>query len=112
MPVYLVETYLVGKNRAKKYTALMRRIHRSLRKHSDEIPELVSYKTSTAGMKGSKSRFVEVSEFTDLVGERKFIGRFAETKWLGTLGRVFHQIVRKPTSAIWGEFLKGAWFVR
>jgi len=112
MSVYLVETYLVQKSRVKEYTAVIRKIHKSLRRHSAEIPELISYKTFTVRTRGGRFKFTELFEFTDSVGKEKFVSRFSETGWLRTLGRSFHRIVRRPASSTWEEFLKDMWFVR
>jgi hypothetical protein len=65
LTIHFVEWYAVKKDRKRKYKALMNKIHRSLRQHKREVPELLSYKTFDAGREGSLTSFVEVFEFAN-----------------------------------------------
>lgn len=114
MSVYLIQLYAVEKERRSKYRTLMKKIHANLRKHADDLPELVSYKTFEAGSEGPMIRFVEMFEFADQDGRERFFRRFSEARWLRTLSEHFHDVVdrSKLQNLTWTGFLKDEWFVR
>lgn len=114
MSIYLVQTYAVEKGKRSKYGALMKRIHTNMRKHSEEIPELVSYKTFEAGEEGPLVRFVEMFEFADQDGRERFFRRFTESRWLRSLGRHFNDVVERARveNQVWTDFLEDQWFSR
>ena len=109
MVVYFVEWYQVKKDRKQKYKALMKKIHRSLRKHKRDLPELLSYKTYEAGRAGSYTNFVEMFEFANQKSMNRFFGRFSKASWLRTLQHEFHKLVPKCSGLTWKEFLKDEW---
>jgi hypothetical protein len=112
MTIYLVEVYPVKRNRMRKYRAVMRRIHRNLRQHRRDVPELLSYKTLKAGRERSLTRFVELFEFRNQQGMNRFFGRFPKTQWLKTLQQDFFEVVPRRTMQVsmWGEFFSDEWF--
>jgi len=112
--VYTFEVYQVEKDRKRRYELLIGRIHRSLREHSEEIPELLSYRTFEARPDGSPSLSVELFEFADEKGSEEFFGRFQNTAWLKSLQRQFFEIVDRGRMTIhtWTGFLENDWFVR
>ena len=107
MTVYLVESYPVKKDRIGRYRAVMRRIHRNLRQHRRDVPELLSYKTFEAGRERSLTRFVEMFEFKNQHGMDRFFRRFPKTQWLKTLQQDFFKVVPRSTMQVstWREFL-------
>jgi hypothetical protein len=112
VPIYFVESYAVKKDRKRKYKALMKRIHKSLRQRRRDVPELLSYKTFEAGKEGSLTSFVEMFEFADQKSMNKFFGRFSKTKWFRALQQEFHKLVPRCPGLAWTEFLKDEWLVR
>jgi hypothetical protein len=114
MSVYLVQMYMVERDKKSKYRTLMKKIHVNLRKHADDLPELISYRTYEAGVEGPMVRFVEVFEFTDQDGRERFFRRFAEARWLRALGEHFGDVVERARvqNLAWTEFLRDDWFVR
>lgn len=112
MTIYFVESYTVKKDRNRKYKALMKKIHESLRQHKRDVPELLSYRTFKAGKEGSLTRFVEMFEFANQKAMKKFFGRFPKTRWLGALQQDFHKLVPRCPGLTWTELLKDEWLVR
>jgi hypothetical protein len=114
LTIYLVEAYPLKKDRKRKYKAVMKRIHRSLRHHKRDVPELLSYRTFEAGREGSLTRFVEVFEFANQKSMNGFFGRFSETRWLRALQQDFFEVVPRRTmqAFTWTEFLMDEWFTR
>jgi hypothetical protein len=114
LTIYLVESYPIKKNRMRKYRAVMRRIHKSLRQYRRDVPELLSYKTFEAGREVSLTRFVELFEFKNQQGMNRFFRRFSKTRWLKTLQQDFFKVVPRRTMlvSIWSEFLSNEWFTR
>jgi hypothetical protein len=112
LTIYFVESYLIKKNRMLKYRAVMRRIHRNLRQHRRDVPELLSYKTFNAGRERSLTRFVELFEFKNQQGMNRFFGRFPKTQWLKTLQQDFHEVVPRCPGSTWKEFLSEEWLTR
>ena len=114
MSVFMFEVYEVEKGSKRRYELLMGKIHRSLREHADEIPELLSYRTFEAHPNGSPSLSVELFEFADEKGSERFSMRFRNTAWLKSLQKQFFEIVdrRKMTIHTWTGFLETDWFVR
>jgi len=112
--IYFVEWYLVKNDRKRKYKALMKKIHKSLRKHKRDAPELLSYKTYEAGREGALTNFVEMFEFANQKSMNKFFGRFSKTQWLRDLQRAFFELVPKRTmqTVTWTEFLEDEWLTR
>jgi len=110
--IYFVELYVVKKDKKNKYKALMKKIHKSLREHAGDLPELLSYRTFEAGTEGPLTRFVEMFEFADQDGRERFFRRFSETKWLRTLEQHFHELVPRCRKIAWAEFLRDEWLVR
>jgi hypothetical protein len=114
MSMFLVQTYSVEKGKRSKYRTLMKRIHKNLSKHADEMPELLAYRTFEAGAEGPMIRFVEMFEFEDQDGRERFFRRFTEARWLRSLAQHFGDVVDRSSvnNAAWTEFLKDEWFVR
>lgn len=114
MTIYLVEWYPVKKDRKRKYSALMKRIHKSLHQHRRDVPELLSYKTFEAGREGSVTTFVEMFEFGSQKSMNKLFGRFPKTEWLRALQKRFFELVPRRTiqEFRWSEFLKDEWLTR
>lgn len=114
MSIYLVQVYSVEREKRGKYRALMKKIHANLGKHSEDLPELLSYKTFEAGVEGPMIRFVESFEFTDQDGRERFFRRFTEAKWLRSLARHFEDVVERSRveNMVWSEFLRDEWFQR
>ena len=110
--IYFVESYTIKKDRKRKYKALMKKIHKSLRQHKRDVPELLSYKTFEAGKEGSLTRFIEMFEFANQKSMKKFFGRFSKTRWLRALQQDFHKLVPRCPGLSWTEFLKDEWLVR
>ena len=112
--VFVFEMYEVEKNKKRSYGVLMGKIHRSLREHADEVPELLSYRTYEAQANGSATMSVELFEFPNEEGSNRFFGRFSETEWLQTLQKQFFEIVdrQKMTVQKWTGFLSDKWFTR
>jgi hypothetical protein len=92
----------------------MRRIHKSLRQHRRDVPELLAYKTFEAGRDGSLRRFVELFEFKNQQDMNRFFGRFSKTQWLKTLQQDFFEVVPRRSMQVstWNEFLGDEWFTR
>jgi hypothetical protein len=99
-----------------KYRTVMRRIHRNLRQHRRDVPELLSYNTFNAGRERSLTRFVELFEFTNQRGMNRFSRRFSKTQWLKTLQQDFFEVVPggrcRMQVSTWKDFLKGEWLSR
>ena len=114
MSIYLVQTYAVEKEKKSKYRTLMKKIHANLKKHSDDLPELVSYKTFEAGTEGPLVRFVEIFEFEDQDGRERFFRRFTEARWLRALAQHFEDVVERARveNLTWTEFLRDEWFIK
>jgi hypothetical protein len=114
MAIFFVELYEVNKDKKSKYGVLMKRIYRGLRQHAKDLPELLSYKTFEAGKEGTKMRFVEMFEFADQNGSKRFFGRFSKTEWLRALQQEFYELVPRSRMQVyaWTEFLKDEWLVR
>jgi len=110
--IFFVELYEVNKDRKSKYRTLMKKIHRSLRQHARDLPELLSYRTFEAGKSGVRTRFVEMFEFADQDGSKRFFARFSKTEWLRALQQEFHKLVPRCPGFTWTEFLKDEWLVR
>jgi hypothetical protein len=112
--IYFVEWYPLKKDRKQKYSALMKKIHKSLRRHKRHVPELLSYKTFEGGGEGSLTSFVEMFEFANQKGMNRFFGRFSKTEWLRTLQKAFFELVprRSIRTLTWTPFLKEEWFIR
>ena len=89
----------------------MRRIHKSLRQHKSDLPELRSYKTFKAEREPSSTSFVELFEFANKESMDRFSGRFAKTLWLKTLQQDFFAVVPRRTMQVstWSEFLNDEW---
>jgi hypothetical protein len=114
LTIYLVESYPIKRSRTRKYRAIMRRIHRGLRQHQRDVPELLSYRTFETGKEGSERRFVEFFEFKNQQGMNRFFERFSKTKWLKTLQEDFFKVVPRRTmqASTWREFLSDEWLTR
>jgi len=114
MSIYLVQTYAVEKEKRSKYRTLMKKIHGNLKKHSEDMPELVSYRTFEAGTEGPLIRFVEMFEFEDQDGRERFFRRFTEARWLRALAQHFGDVVDRARveNLTWTEFLRDEWFIR
>lgn len=114
MSIYLVQLYMVEKEKKSKYRALMKKIHANLRKHADDLPELLSYKTFEAGTEGPMIRFAEMFEFTDQEGRERFFRRFSQSRWLRSLADHFNDVVDRSRlqNFAWTEFLRDEWFLR
>ena len=114
MSIFLVQTYLVEREKKSKYRLMMKKIHQNLRKHADDLPELLAYRTYEAGVEGPLIRFVEMFEFEDQDGRERFFRRFTEARWLRALSRHFGDVVDRSRvqNVAWMEFLKEEWFVR
>jgi hypothetical protein len=114
LTIYFVEWYPVKRDTRRKYKALMKKIHMSLRQHKRQVPELLSYKTFDAGREGSPTTFVEMFEFANQKSMNKFFGRFSKTQWLRTLQQHFFELVPRRTirKLTWTELLKDEWLVR
>ena len=111
LTIYLVELYTVEKDRKRKYSALMKKIHKSLRQHKKDVPELISYRTYEAGTEGSLTSYVEMFEFANQKSMNRFFGKFSKMQWLRDLQQDFFELVPKRTMQVltWIEFLKDEW---
>jgi hypothetical protein len=49
LAAYLVESYAIKNDRKRRYSALMKKIHKSVRQHKKDVPELISYRAHKAG---------------------------------------------------------------
>ena len=114
MSIFLVQTYAVEREKKSKYKAMMKKIHQNLRKHADDLPELLAYRTFESGVEGPLIRFVEVFEFEDQDGRERFFRRFTEARWLRALAQHFGDVVDRSRvqNVVWTEFLREEWFVR
>jgi len=114
LTICLVELYTIKKDRKRKYSALMKKIHRNLRRHKRSLPELLSYKTYEAGRKGSLTSYVEMFEFANHKSMDKFLARFSKTKWLRALQQDFFELIpkRKMKVSTWADFLANEWLTR
>jgi len=112
--IYFVEWYSIKKDRKRKYKALMNKIHKSLRQHKRDVPELLSYKTFEAGTKGFLTSFIEMFAFANQKSMNKFFVRFSKTQWLRDLQQDFFELVPRRTmqTLTWTEFLKHEWLTR
>lgn len=112
MTCCVVETYQVPEPDLPAYRALMKGIHQTLNAHRREIPELLSYRTFTAGDVDSGARFVELFEFATDEDRDRFFAKLGEADWLRALADRFHRIVPECPSVRWAGFLAEEWLVR